>query len=799
MRNFCYFLIILTIGIIARLVLVQNLPFDSDEAIIGLMSKHITRGEFPQFFYGNSFYEGILEASLASTSFLFFGVSRFNLHLIPILFSILFLISIFQLGRELFNREVGLLSMFIAAIPIYSVGLYSAAANGGYIEVLWLGNLILLLTHRLAVQEETLSLLHLFFLSLLWGIAWWTHPISVFYLGTSFCFLAFIKKEWILKGKIVMTVPGFLMGSLPFWIWNVWYHFPFLTFSRSSESLNWFLRIINFLLHLLHFFNDSYKKPLSFNAFALTILYLGGILFLIVKRKWLKKKFPSRHGPQLMLIFFISFCFIYIGSRFSEQNALRYILPLYSIFPICLALLCYALKTISKTIFIGMVLVILLLNICEQRSLIAFINKNSIHYQKQLQVERALFDFLTKMNYRYTYAAEYWSAAELTFNAKEYPIFALPFKDRYPLYTLLADATPNPAFVLEGKYRQSFEEMFKAIGGTYKKELFAPYQKIKGYVVYYDFKPPATDYLEILPDYWKGKSNFNSGFEARAFDRNISSSWTSSCPQKPGMFYQIDLGKIYRLNRIVFLSGRGKEWDFPNYYRLELSKNGQDWVEVASVNNNWAYLFWSGARPFWKIRNGRMENYFNPQEAQFIKITITGPSPYAWTIGEIFVYQKAAPIKSNTFSVKELVSFLSKEKREYVYTDIGLSAQITRATWGKIKCLQDDYDITNGKDYSMWGYNGHYPFFNKLKRQVDFSWSSAFVVKRENNLAFARTIQELNRSYQVKVLGDYFIYYHFKTIDESSSTGLKKAFAPYYWDGTHLLKMNSFIGARDEG
>ena len=318
------------------------------------------------------------------------------------------------------------------------------------------------------------------------------------------------------------------MGSLPFWIWNVWYHFPFLTFSQSSESPNWFLKIKSFLPHLLYFFNDTYKKPLSFNALALTILYLGSILFLIVRKKWFNKKFPSRYGSQLIMIFFISFCFIYIGSRFSNQNALRYILPLYSIFPVSLALLCYSLKTISKTIFIGLVAVILLLKTFEQWSLIAFLNKNSIYYQKQLQVERALFDFLTKRNYHYIYAAEYWSAAELTFNAKEYPVFTLPFKDRYPLYTLLADATPNPAFVLEGKYRKSFEEMFKTIGGTYKKEIVSPYQKIKGYVVYYDFKPPTTDYVEILPDYWKGKSHFNSGFVARAFDRNISSSWTSS-------------------------------------------------------------------------------------------------------------------------------------------------------------------------------------------------------------------------------------------------------------------------------
>ena len=789
MRNTYTFIIILSLGFIIKILPIQFLPFDSDQAIVGLMGKHILEGELPWLYYGDS-YSGILEPLLVSWSFLFLGINRWSLHLIPFIFSILFIVSIFQLGRELYNREIGLLGMLLTAVPPFSFGFYSSLVYGGYIETLWLGNMILLITHRLAVQKEIPSLLSLFFLGLLWGVAWWTYPISIVYLISSLCFLLFFKIKLIRNGKVLAAAFGFFLGSIPFWIWNVIHRFPFLTFTRFQENPNFFLRINNFSYKFIEVFNASLKEERSFIAYLMAALFLVSLLFLLLGGKWLREKSPSSRGPILLSLFFLSFCFFYIGSRFSEQNALRYLLPLYSILPITLALLCYTLRTVSRYVFWGMTVVILLLNIYQQSSLIQFFKRNAILYRKQIQVERSLFSFLEQEKIPYAYAPEYWSAAELTFNAREHPIFTQPFRDRYPLFTLLADASETRAFVLEGKHRQSFEEMFRAVGGNYKKELFAPFQKVKGYVVYHDFKPPLSTSLEILSDDWKGKSNFNSDSTGWAFDRNISTGWSTSSPQKPGMFYQIDLGRIYKLNRVLLWCEKGKEWDFPAHYRIEISGNERDWEEISSVNNNWGYLFWSGGRPFWKLRDGRMENNFQPREAQFIRVTITGPAPQAWTIGEIFVYQAAEKDKENLAPAEEIISFFTDEKVEYVYADIGLSAQITRVTKGKIKCLQEDYDITQGADYDLWGYNGSFPYFNKLKKRVDFSLFPAFVVAKENNQSFVRTIQKLNGSYQVKAIGDYFIYFRLKIPEGSVSRNRTGSSVTYYWNGTHLLLFN---------
>jgi hypothetical protein len=798
MRNTCTFLIILTLGIICRFLPIQNLPFDSDQAIVGLMGKHILEGSLPWLYYGDS-YSGILEPLLVSWSFLFFGVNRLSLHLIPFIFSILFIVSIYQLGRELYDREVGLLSMLLAAIPYFSMGLYTSLAYGGYIEILWLGNLILLITHRLAVQKEKIAFIPLSFLGLLWGVSWWTYPISVVYLMTSFCFLLYFKAELIRKGKILVAVSGFVLGSVPFWIWNSLHRFPFLYFSRSQKNPDYFLRISKFFSRLIEVFNPSLDGKLSLLAYGTTALFLVSLLFLLIGKKWHRREFPAGHGPWLLFTFFVSFCFFYIGSRFSEKNVLRYFLPLYSLIPFTLALLGWAIKGRSKSLFIGLIAVLLITMSVHQFALLSYLKNYSIRYQKQLEMEHSLFTFLNQKKIAYAYAPEYWSAAELTFNAQEKPVFSLPFKDRYPLYTLLADASSNQAYLLEGKHRQSFEEMFEAMGGTYKKELFALYQKIKGYVVYYDFKPPALDSLEILPERWMGKSNINSNASGSAFDRNISSCWTSSSPQQAGMFYQINLGKVYKINRIVLWCGQGKAWDFPTHYRIEISSNERDWKKTASVEKQWAYLFWSGGRPFWKLSDGRIENNFNPQDAQFIRVTLTGPAPQTWSIGEIFVYQVAQENKPNPVSLEELVSFLSKEKIENVYADIGLSAQITRLTQGKIKCLQEAYDITQGGDYSMLGYNrkypyfnmpgynGPFPYFNKLKKLVDFSLSPAFVVAKENTPSFIRTMDRLKMTYSTKIFGDQFVYYGFRVSGAAQEIRWSRDFGSFYWTGTHLL------------
>ena len=62
--------------------------FDSDQAIVGLMAKHLTEGRaWPLFFYGQEYMLGV-EAWAMAPVFLVLGPTVFALHLTMVLFNV---------------------------------------------------------------------------------------------------------------------------------------------------------------------------------------------------------------------------------------------------------------------------------------------------------------------------------------------------------------------------------------------------------------------------------------------------------------------------------------------------------------------------------------------------------------------------------------------------------------------------------------------------------------------------------------------------------------------------------------
>ncbi|MGZ3602959.1 MAG: DUF423 domain-containing protein, partial [Ktedonobacterales bacterium] len=104
---------------------------DSDEAIIGLMARHILlRGEHPIFFYGQ-YYLGPLQAYAAALMFAIFGSSQLTLRLVVLPLTIGFFAAMYALGRAAYGRAVGLLVLtWLALGPPYAT-LRELVAVGG--------------------------------------------------------------------------------------------------------------------------------------------------------------------------------------------------------------------------------------------------------------------------------------------------------------------------------------------------------------------------------------------------------------------------------------------------------------------------------------------------------------------------------------------------------------------------------------------------------------------------------------------------------------------------------------------
>src|SRR5262249_28804880 len=211
---------IVSLGMLLRTVYLLTPPLDSDQAIVGLMARHILQGEFPIFFWGQAF-NGTLEAYLAVLLFYLFGPSRLVLDLSPFLFSVAFLLLTYRLGCEAFDREVGLLAFLLAALPAPFLTGHSITARDSYVENLCLGTLVLLLTLRV-FQGAGPRRRSVFILGLFAVLAWYVSPQSIHFLLASALFLLLRAPRVVFDRRFGVVAPAFLLGSLPLWVYNLY-------------------------------------------------------------------------------------------------------------------------------------------------------------------------------------------------------------------------------------------------------------------------------------------------------------------------------------------------------------------------------------------------------------------------------------------------------------------------------------------------------------------------------------------------------------------------------------------------
>ncbi|MCB0311130.1 MAG: glycosyltransferase family 39 protein [Bdellovibrionales bacterium] len=189
-------LFFLLVSIVLALVLrvdfqmANDFTIDSDEAIVGLMAKHILEGhEIPTFYYGQE-YMGSFEPLIVSAVFAVFGISETTLKAVPIGFSIIFLVLVYAIGNELGGRYVARVAAFLAAISPSTLLIWSAKARGGFIEIMCIGSLAFLLTIYWLKKERVSYGLTLAIGGIL-GFGWWVNnQVIYFMLPIGFAFLA---------------------------------------------------------------------------------------------------------------------------------------------------------------------------------------------------------------------------------------------------------------------------------------------------------------------------------------------------------------------------------------------------------------------------------------------------------------------------------------------------------------------------------------------------------------------------------------------------------------------------------
>jgi hypothetical protein len=208
---------LVVVGVGLRLAVIASPlgEIDGDEAVVGLMARHIAfTGERPVFYWGQP-YLGSLEAFSAAPLFGAFNSSTPLLKLVPTTYSLAFLVLSGLLARELFGLGAGLATAAYLALPPAMWAVWSTKARGGYAELLCLGEALLLVT--LALRRGPGWRLSLGW-GLLAGLTCWTHLLGVVYVAAAALFLALGRSRFV-AGPLVIA--GAVIGLLPLIAYNI--------------------------------------------------------------------------------------------------------------------------------------------------------------------------------------------------------------------------------------------------------------------------------------------------------------------------------------------------------------------------------------------------------------------------------------------------------------------------------------------------------------------------------------------------------------------------------------------------
>lgn len=547
-----FLLLILLGSLIFRLCYLHasNFVIDADEAIVGIMGKRFLEGEPVSTFYYGQHYMGSLEGILAGLVFSLIGVSSFALKLVPLFFTLIFVICIFEITKSLSDRYSAYFASFLAAFPGQVLLDWGTKARGGFIEVIVIGALALSVLIPWFKDQQRWRL---FLSSFLLGVGWWVNNQIIFFMITIGLFVlgSLIHSHRVLISKLNDVVVGlvlFILGGAPFWVYNLknnFVSFEMFNAAKESHALDYLFGMIFVSLPMLggakKFWGDDDIWLGASMVFGIMAVILLSRIFWIYKRD-LKKLLISFHPgekPVLILVFFI----LITGAVFSLSSfghlykAPRYLLPIYVAWFPLIGIGIYSFWEKSKSLVVLLFAGIFILQLGSNFSNRSFSVPGQPHVVGQERVAKdhsLVADWLinNKVNFIRT---DYWIGNRLSFETNEkirFITFDDPDVNRVPGYIEEArskDGALIPLLLVKGQVKAA-EASLLAQGIKYNKQLLEPYWVL--------FNLQYERILDSKILITSAESSDVPQDTHLAFDGDINTRWGVGSQQTPNMFYK---------------------------------------------------------------------------------------------------------------------------------------------------------------------------------------------------------------------------------------------------------------------
>ena len=423
-------------GIAVRIWIVRTPAIgylDSDEAVPGLMARHLLHGEFPTFYWGQP-YGGTPEVALTAALFGVAGSSTTALRLVPIaLYGVAGLV-LWRIGRRTIGERAAVVAALLFWIwPAYFV--WRSTREYGYYGVLLLaGLLVVLLAMRLRERPGAVDAA---LLGAVFGFGWWTSPQIVLVALPALVWLAWRQPRiWRYAPLIVLTA---CLAAAPWLVWNSGRHWGSLHPYGGPPS--------SYGFRLAGFFVDALPSTLGLRVLFvrdwLPAPVLGEILFISLCIVLLAVLLRWRSSLELLLVILLPFPFIYASSPFTgDRIEPRYLVLLAPLLALLVAPLLTNLRVAAVALAAALGLTVVALVRLRDSGGIAP-GAPDIRAPVELgPLVRAL------ERHHVTRAwANYWVAYRITFQTDERIIAAPTDGPRYPRYNALISASERPAHV----------------------------------------------------------------------------------------------------------------------------------------------------------------------------------------------------------------------------------------------------------------------------------------------------------------------------------------------------------------
>jgi len=515
-------ILLLTAGYKVILLSGAVFPFNSDEAVVGLMAKHILDGERPTFFYGQA-YMGSLDAWLIAAGFSVFGEKVWVIRLVQVLLylgTVVLTMYLVQLNSK--STWPPVITGLLMAFPVVNMMLYTTVSLGGYGESLLFGTL-LLVVYSLYLRKEAGSVASLGLLAvigLISGFGFWVNGITLVYSLPVVGLVFWQSKDTKQKrfnhflAKLAALFLGLLIGLIP-WILYVSSNGLAVILSEnlgkvvdvSGESY-----LFSLLLHLrnLVLFGVTaifgIRPPWGLEILAKPILPLAIAAWLLIF--YLARKQRSKYHAQelfrLVSLVILVLVLGFIFTPFGNDPSGRYFIPV--IHMLCILAGCTLGNLVHKPFLPGILsVVILTFNIwgvveCARKNPPGLTTQFDPIAQVDHRYDEELINFLLTNDEKAGFS-NYWVSYPLAFLSNEEIVFVpeLPYHqdfrhtardNRYPAYSETVTNSEDVAYITTNHPQLNA----RIKNGFYLNKITWKEKIIGDYVVFYNLSG------KVLPD-----------------------------------------------------------------------------------------------------------------------------------------------------------------------------------------------------------------------------------------------------------------------------------------------------------